>query len=362
MKTLLLVLCNSISLFSFSQIKWDFTTANPSSGVPLNLTASAITAQNNLGNPTLIGNLTASAGYSGASAGNNGQASIQVSGAVINLNTDAYFQVTLTPGNGFQVNITSITFGTRATGTGPVAFAVYQFVGATGTLIFSGAITNNSTWSLKSSGALNNTIALNTPVNIRVYGHNGIASSGTANFKMDDLSITAIANAVMPLTLIDFYGETNKYPVLNWRTADEINVKEFSIERSNDADHFSSIAMIKAKNNLVNEYVYTDFENRGNYYRLKMIDNNGSYTYSKIIRPGAKQTGDKMYKLMGKPILRFIRNSNSMLFIYDSNGRLQMQQHMNKNEIDISGLAKKQVYFVVKRDGTTNRKFNFLND
>jgi hypothetical protein len=81
---------------------------------------------------------------------------------------------------------------------------------------------------------------------------------------------------------------------LNWTTVQEINNKGFEIERSTNNETFSSIGFVKGRENslVINKYNFVDeLINLNNlelfsdklHYRLKQIDLNGNYNYSKTI-------------------------------------------------------------------------------
>jgi hypothetical protein len=73
---------------------------------------------------------------------------------------------------------------------------------------------------------------------------------------------------------------------LNWKTASEINTKEFQIERSSDGVNFSVVGTKAAMGNSVVEsnYAHTDFNMQAPvyYYRLRLLDEDGSYKFSNI--------------------------------------------------------------------------------
>jgi hypothetical protein len=103
----------------------------------------------------------------------------------------------------------------------------------------------------------------------------------------DDVSLTA--TTVLPLTLLDFSGTPkNDRIILNWKTANEINTKCFWIEKSNDGLQFSPTAKIDADAASLTEHNYSYAEqvvyNKPQFYRLKIVDNNGTFTYSSIIK------------------------------------------------------------------------------
>ena len=104
---------------------------------------------------------------------------------------------------------------------------------------------------------------------------------------LDNLVIQMHANALLPLKLISFTAETkNKFARLNWKTTQELNVQAFILERSSTGAVFSAIKTIAASNgyNGINDYLFTDSMPLGtvSYYRIKMVNDNGSFTYSEI--------------------------------------------------------------------------------
>ncbi|CAG5015930.1 hypothetical protein DYBT9275_05444 [Dyadobacter sp. CECT 9275] len=93
----------------------------------------------------------------------------------------------------------------------------------------------------------------------------------------------------LPVTLVQFSGKStgNNQNTLTWLTADEQNFKHFEIQRSSDARSFESIGSVTATSatgSALKAYQFVDSHTAGmNYYRLKMVDLDGSYQFSKII-------------------------------------------------------------------------------
>ncbi|MGV3631844.1 MAG: YDG domain-containing protein [Bacteroidota bacterium] len=170
-------------------VNWDFATASPSSSAIPNLAVSALSQGNNNGTTTMLGSATASNVYGGASGGNNAGAAAFTGS--LNTATSTYFEFTLTPDNGYEVLLSGISFGTRSTTTGAQAFTLRSSKDAYSSDIATGTIANNSTWSLKTALA-SFTGSEGTAVTFRLFGHNGTGSpsAGTANWKIDDLSLT----------------------------------------------------------------------------------------------------------------------------------------------------------------------------
>lgn len=91
----------------------------------------------------------------------------------------------------------------------------------------------------------------------------------------------------LPVKLISFEGMNHgTYNVLNWKTAEEINSKQYVVERSFDGIIFSVIGTIQAAGNSsgTKSYSFTDNQpGAKNWYRLRMIDLGGYEELSKMI-------------------------------------------------------------------------------
>lgn len=98
-------------------------------------------------------------------------------------------------------------------------------------------------------------------------------------------TVTSI-NAALPLRLLEFkVTEDNGNAQLHWKTTDETNTSHFTIEHSTDGRVFAGAGRVKAYNS-AGEQVY-QFDDPGrnagtHYYRLRMVDLDGTYTYSDV--------------------------------------------------------------------------------
>jgi hypothetical protein len=210
MKKIFLGIALVLSGSSFAQITWDFgvtgnLSAYPSAGVPANVTIDSLTRGNSFGTPTavLLSTTSASAGYTGSTAAGNAGVPARIGALDYTVNGttgSAYFEVTLTPDAGYTLNITNISFGSRSTGTGPRKYSIRTSLDSYMTEQAGDTINSvASSWGLRT-----NTLAINgtagTPVTLRIYGYAGVGSptSGTVNFRIDDLKITATATQAAP--------------------------------------------------------------------------------------------------------------------------------------------------------------------
>ncbi len=94
-----------------------------------------------------------------------------------------------------------------------------------------------------------------------------------------------------PVELVEFKGFSRQNAVeLSWKTASEFKTDRFEIERSLDAQYFEKIGSVKA-NLKPSNYVFVDNNpsKATQYYRLKIVDFDGGFEYSKTINLGAKK-------------------------------------------------------------------------
>jgi hypothetical protein len=98
----------------------------------------------------------------------------------------------------------------------------------------------------------------------------------------------------------------NKDVKLNWKTYSEADTKEFEIERSTDGINFSKIATKAAAGSSYNQtdYGYTDPDMRVEmyYYRLKLIEHSGSFTYSNIVMVRKPAGNGKSIRIFPNPV------------------------------------------------------------
>ncbi|MEI9943543.1 MAG: T9SS type A sorting domain-containing protein [Chitinophagaceae bacterium] len=171
--------------------------------------------------------------------------------------------------------------------------------------------------------------------------------------------------STLPLNLLSFSGNRQAgYNQLQWQTADEVNTKLFEIERSADGRSFTLIASLITNNtpgnnsyNIKDNVVYDGKL----FYRLKMIDIDGRFTYSNIIWISSElAVGVTIYPNPVKDVIN-INTGNARVVktkatIYDVSGRL-MQSVLISNsqqQVNVKALAK-GMYSIQFADGTVQR-------
>ena len=134
-----------------------------------------------------------------------------------------------------------------------------------------------------------NNLALNTNYYFTIFPYNG--NDTLRNYKLYPLTRTNdTTGSVVPVELTSFTAsKENNLVTLNWQTATELNNNGFYIERGSERDAegniiFNRLGFVKGNGSstISHSYSFTDKLNSMGkyYYRLKQIDNNGTFKYS----------------------------------------------------------------------------------
>ena len=150
------------------------------------------------------------------------------------------------------------------------------------------------------------TVFIGTPTIITLGTNTGLTYNFTTGFSGFG---AGVVGTVLPIGLLNFEGQLkNNHVLLDWSTSSELNSKEFDVERSYDADNFIKAGTVTAAGNssISRNYAFTDTDNpeENNYYRLRMVDLDGKYQYSKIIL--INRPADKLFKVLNNPFTSYI--------------------------------------------------------
>ena len=180
---------------------------------------------------------------------------------------------------------------------------------------------------------------------------------------------------VLPLTLLEFNGRIfNNNGFLNWKTTDEINTASFDIERSIDGRNYITVGDVVAFNaSGINQYNYTDnnITTLGVpvvYYRLKQVDIDGRFTYSRIVALSIDNSRS-IVLLYPNPVfneanitITISKAEKIQTRIFDNEGRVVKKQQWNiaagstSLSVDVSSLAKGMYYLELKGETINERK------
>ena len=164
---------------------------------------------------------------------------------------------------------------------------------------------------------------------------------------------------VLPVTLASFDGKSeNNQTKLTWKTTSETNNKGFEIERSADARTFEKIGFVDGNGDSkeINTYHFTDLNPLAKgYYRLKQLDYDGKFEYSKVISVKSDAAIVKVYPNPAQEYLTISGIAQKQPFsIIDQNGRIVLEGLVaDKGQINIKNLAPGR--YIVSVDGENSR-------
>lgn len=200
---------------------------------------------------------------------------------------------------------------------------------------------------------------------------NATTSTGTVNLpdggNATSYWVLSCTAKPLPIELVTFnaFCQNNGNTLINWKTAAEVNALKFEIQKSNNGTDYTTIASVNAQYPYGGNYSYTDnSKNTGIvYYRLKMIDKDGSFKYSPIQDVGFdKCNGIKtqIYAYEKNIVLNINSDKNQKLKfeLIDVLGRVIMNKFIDISEggnvFQYTTDAAQSIYFVKLTDEKDN--------
>jgi large repetitive protein len=189
--------------------------------------------------------------------------------------------------------------------------AIYNWTGPNG---FVSSLQNPTLPFVKSSGATEGNYILNVTLD-------GCTANST-------VAVTC-AGSALPVKLSTFGASQIENTILvNWASREDVNFDRFELEKSKDIKSFEKIYTTSIPNDDKDQHVFNfkDFEPETglNYYRLKMIDKDGSVNYSKIIGVNFDKNGE--YVSIENPVKAnefqvFTNIKDPKISLYNLNGQ-----------------------------------------
>ncbi|MFI5129041.1 MAG: T9SS type A sorting domain-containing protein [Chitinophagales bacterium] len=174
--------------------------------------------------------------------------------------------------------------------------------------------------------------------------------------------------SIGPQTLslpVDFIGlvaqRNNSNGVdLRWDVSDEVNVREYQVERSASGTNFTTVGTAVAKGKSIYSFSNVDVPSTTLFYRIKSMDYDGKYKYSGIVKISGNNSFSNQLQLYPVPATNEVTAqhrrvmSNSRIMITGSAGQIIRTiipvPGASHTPIDIAGLPA-GVYFVRMDDG-----------
>lgn len=267
----------------------------------------------------------------GASSNGDGTWSTAVNGPGGNLNRTIYTQFTITAAANYSVRVdsfilTSSFYNTSSNTKLAIVYSKTGFVSdssdvtgglgadglslagtangafATPVILLNETGGTNANYRFALNGSSGVSLSPGQTLTVRLYNACGSSSSGRYA-KIKNAFFKGLSSNTLPTTITYLNANIeNTAAKISWNTTHEINTASFVVEKSEDGSNFTSIGTVQAKNNSSNNYTFTDnsYATGIALYRLKIIDLDGSYTYSKTVTVNSKLKGT--YSIYPNPV------------------------------------------------------------
>jgi uncharacterized repeat protein (TIGR01451 family) len=215
------------------------------------------------------------------------------------------------------------------------------------------------------------------PVTTLVEGDTILNNAGIYfDFNLPEITneaATIVQNLVtLPTRLISFSASWQQpNALLEWKSVEEQNVREYEIQRSTDPVHFTTIGSVKAKGNYTDGTEYNfkdDLAGLGSdkfYYRLLIMDIDEKYTYSRVVMINRNGQSKNEVVLNPNPVrggkavawIQFGNDATADIRIINIQGRTvyNIQQRISKGynvvPISFSNLKNGTYFLQVKAEG-----------
>jgi|GEM_PF-767557 len=195
----------------------------------------------------------------------------------------AYTDTLLYPNNNSLFTTLKIKGGGFSLAAGNYVITAIEFDSTIRLGTTSGIATNGTLWARFNSNPWANVESLISGFNTTLIIRMNLADPGTLPVKLNGIRA---------------FDEGNNVRV-EWKVLNESNMKEYVVEKSADARSFAMLGKVAAKNRDAFTYNMLDASpiKGDNFYRIKSVEADGSYTYSSIVKvsKGSIKSGFTLY-------------------------------------------------------------------
>ncbi len=327
----------------------------------------------------------------GASSNGDGTWTTAVGGPGGSLNRNNYQQFTVTATAGYRVRVdslyaTSAFYFTASNTRLGVSYSkngfaedYFDVVTNPGGFVSPITLTQQNTgptqvYALSFAGPDSIVLLPGETLTFRLYFSCGSTSAGRYGM-LKDVRVTGFSGPaeVLPLRLRSFTGLKLKDNIqLDWTTDRESNTSHFEVEKSTDGVKFITTGKLPA-NNTRGEHSYRFMDGNItplNYYRLKMADKDGSFTYSNVllIRASGITEITGLYPNPAKNKVMLVHEattSGAQIVVTDMWGRqvktLRASAGVSQTQIDVQAFPA-GLYIVTIQAGTARQTYRFIKE
>lgn len=208
---------------------------------------------------------------------------------------------------------------------------------------------------------------------------NNVTAPSIANNQIYDWWTLAMSTFPLPIELLVFTG----FPVedqvkLVWETSTEFNNDYYVVERSKDGQNFEFVSTVDAigfSNNVTPYFTFDPKPYKGiSYYRLKQVDLDGRFTYSKVIDVEfGEENNLPLVQIYPNPTNNYLQvaynsaDAPKVFFqMFDATGRLVMENKLDvmlgsgRFSLDVSRLAQGSYFLNFKGLKGANETYQFV--
>lgn len=222
--------------------------------------------------------------------------------------------------------------------------------------------------------------AFNAGDNSGIIVSTDITGAARIQYATVDMGAYESSNAPIPIKLISFEGKSVEIGNhLKWTTSSEENFSHFEIQRTLDARQgsvnkiFQKIGEIKGKGNTSENQIYSFLDKEASwfpnaYYRLKSVDLNGKFEFSKIIfiqKESEKLSVGNVYPnpALGSDVFLNIYSADNEqfnIYIYDFKGKVISSEKLilkngeNKVKLNIGENHKGLLFIKIENMATSH--------
>jgi hypothetical protein len=243
---------------------------------------------------------------------------------------------------------------------------------------------NTSYWFImKTADDAKGTVGFDYTTNQAYVGYGAIPSTdatGTSNdggttYDYDDLTdgsyLFEVNGNEFSTLPVSFYSLSVSCNSIDWSTASEVNNAYFEILTSDDLVRWSPIAQVAGSGNsnqLVNYTYILDDSETGLYYRIRQVDFDGQFSYSRIATKECNQDYEVDIQVFPNPTENLVNlvfdNSfnRAKVEIYNYLGELVLYKELSENvsTIDVSNFSTGVYFLRISLDGNLQKELKLI--
>lgn len=172
-------------------------------------------------------------------------------------------------------------------------------------------------------------------------------TTDTATKGNNRFEIGLLATTVLPATIGNIYADVLSANAVSikWNSLVELNTDHYLVQRSIDGINFKEVATVVAKG--ASDYDYVDnlpasllatLTNATIYYRLQIVDKNGSTSYSKVVAVTFNNAVSSKIHLYPNPVTNYVfvqipsnKTEQVTLSVIDNQGKILLQKEGTLN-------------------------------